>query len=305
MTSTTASPAPAPAPVARERAVIGVLLPSPAADGGFVDGAARAVARHPERLGDRGEVVLDLCHDGSAPPDPSWAGVLCHGGEWAAWLREHDVPSAYPVVLTDLVPIDGPGDPLAKATMVDWQWDQAAHLAGALAAHLAGPAAPIGLVAGPAVLTQRRIVSAFTAGARAHRPGREVLVAHVGGFDDLAAGARLGGLLAEAGCGIVSATADGAGEAGCRAAREHGARTIGFLEPLGVHAAVVDSDVAGVVSRLLAGLIAGEELPAVYRAGLVSGHLELVVADPAYDALLAPHRPAALALGDATTGAAR
>lgn len=288
------------------RRTIGVLLPDPEMGGGFAEGATTAIARFAGDLApaasEEAAARLDVRHGPLDRPDPAWTDLLCHGVEWVPWLREHAVARSARVVLTDRVPVGGAGDPLEGVTMVDWRWDQAAYLAGAAATRLAldapAPGTPIGLIAGPPVPTQRRIAAAFAAGAHDSGHRGEIAVVHATSFDDSEDGERLGRLLREAaGCSVVAHSADATGEAGCRRAHEYGAATIGFLEPLGTHAALIDSDVTGVVGHLLALLAAGVELPGVYDAGLVSGHLDLLVAAPTLREAVDHHRPIATTVG--------
>ncbi|KGM09088.1 hypothetical protein N869_07270, partial [Cellulomonas bogoriensis 69B4 = DSM 16987] len=138
---------------------IGVLLGGPAGDGAFIDAAVAAVTDARGR-----GIRVDLREQAPDAFDPAWGAVLCHGVQLAPWLRDLDHDrTAVPTVLTD-TPADRTG--LAGVTLVDWAWDQAAYCAGALAVEMAGGRG-VGLVAGPPVLTQRRVASAFTAGAAA------------------------------------------------------------------------------------------------------------------------------------------
>lgn len=277
---------------------VALLLSGPEASGGFARGAVDAA----HELMATGQVSIDIRYGHSGPPEPAWKAVLCHGGQWAAWLREFDVTAGRPAAMTDRVAVSASGDPLGTVTMVDWHWDQASYLAGAVAAHVAGrgsasdgePVPALGLLAGPPVPTQRRVTSAFTAGALAAGHQGEVVIAHAATFDDRSGGDRLARkLVAGLGCTVLAHAADSAGEEGCRVAREHGTETIGFIEPLGIHLACVDSDIKGVVGRLLQMLASGDALPSLFHADLASGYLDLVVRDPALAQVVAEHRPAA------------
>lgn len=282
-----------------ERRCVAVLLPASVPHGSFVAAAIHATT---DLTADAG-VHLDVRHGHEGPPAPWWTAVLCHGGQWASWIREFDVAATRRVVMTDRVDLHGADDRLGAVVMVDWQWSQAAYLAGALAAHLTSVAgteaeqrsARLGLLAGPPVPTQRRVASAFAAGAHDGGHTGEISIAYATGFDDAASSARLARtLITTLGCAVVGHAADSAGEEGCRLAREGTVATIGFLEPMGSHVAVVDSDVRGVVAHLLDALIHDLELPDVFPAGLASGYLDLAVRDPAFDSVLAPHRASAV-----------
>jgi len=265
--------------------MVGILLPNANATGSF---AAAAVLAAKTVSGDS-NIPIDVRYGHSGAPDPAWRAVLCHGGQWGTWLREFKVSARMPAVMTDCVELHGTDDPLSRITMVDWQWDQAAYLAGAFAARIgegqtsarrsAAPA--IGLLAGPPVPTQRRIAAAYAAGALAAGFHGEIATIHANSFDDEQAGCRIAqNLVRELQCSVIAHTADSAGEAGCQTAQQYGVPTIGFIEPIGAHAAVLDSDVAGVVVELLTALGTGRELPHIFRAGLASGHLDLTLNDP-------------------------
>jgi basic membrane lipoprotein Med (substrate-binding protein (PBP1-ABC) superfamily) len=274
----------------RMRRRVAVLLAGTAGDGGFVDGALAAVR---DAVAAGADVVV--CHEAPEQPDPSWDAVVCHGIQHLDWVRRHH--SAYRrAVLTDRPPTTAGLD---GVTLVDWCWDQAGYCAGAFAAALAGEA-PVGLIAGPPVLTQRRMASAYAAGAMSARTG-ETLVHHLRSFDDRAGGAAAGGLLAGPGrCAVVAHSADAAGEDGCARARKEGAATVGFLGASPDHAAYVRSDVTGVVAEILRRLDTDEELPAVFDCGLDSGYLDLVLAE---DAAPAARRAVERARADVRAGA--
>ncbi|GGM81477.1 hypothetical protein ACFFX1_37200 [Dactylosporangium sucinum] len=251
------------------RVRVGVLLAGPAGDGGFVDGALEAVAGATAAGAD-----IDLRHGAPELPDPSWDAVVCHGIQHLDWVRRHRTTYRR-IVLTDRPPTR---DGLEGVTLVDWCWDQAGYCAGAFAATLAG-GDPIGLIAGPPVLTQRRMASAYAAGAMSARGG-PVMVHHLTTFEDRAGGESSGKLLAgPGGCAVVAHSADAAGAAGCASARKHGAATVGFLGSLDDHVAFVRSDIAGVVGEILRRLHGDEELPAVLACGLDSGYLDLMLAE--------------------------
>ncbi|GAB6897002.1 BMP family ABC transporter substrate-binding protein [Kineosporia succinea] len=245
---------------------VGVLLPPPEVAGGFADGARTAVHHVLERGLD-----LDVRPGYTGEPDASWDAVLCHGVQYREWLTEHR--GALRAVLTDR-PTDVTG--LEGITLVDWGWHEAAYEAGRFAARQAA-GAPVGLVAGPAVLTQRRFGQAFTEGAYENGHTAAISVVHVRAFDDVGGGRRAGEVLAgELNCAVVAHAADSAGEAACTAARDLGARTIGFIEPLNHHAATVHSDIGGVLGHLLEALTTGAALPEIYECGIGTGHLALV-----------------------------
>lgn len=245
---------------------VGVLLPPPEVGGGFAEGARRAVARVLAA-----GYELDVRTGWNTEVDPSWDAVLCHGVQYRDRLVQRR--PGLRAVLTDR-PADTTG--LDGVVLVDWCWAEAAYEAGRYAAQTAA-GRPIGLVAGPAVRTQRRFAEAFSAGAQENGHPDLIATIHTSTFDDRAGGARAGQILAgDLGCAVVAHSADSAGETGCAAARRAGAATIGFVEPLGEHIATVDSDVEGVLEHLLRALVTGARLPEVYGCGLGTGHLALV-----------------------------
>lgn len=248
-----------------------------------MDGALAAV----DRLRADGAVV-DVRHEVPPGPDPRWQGVYLHGIQFEEWARAH--ADALPVVLGDRPPqLVG----LEQAGVVDWCWDQGAYVAGALAAVLADGAA-CGLVAGPPVLTQRRVASAYAAGvvSCAEVP---VEIRHLVAFDDLAGGRVAGDLLGKAvGVGVLAHAADAAGDLACAVARGHGVPTIGFLGNLGAHAANLASDTAGVVEHVLRRLIADDQVRGVIDCGLGSPFLNVELA-AAHAERLTPVRDRAIA----------
>ncbi|GAB3285588.1 BMP family ABC transporter substrate-binding protein [Kineosporia babensis] len=244
---------------------VGVLLPPLEVTGGFAEGA-RTAAHNVQKQG----FDLDVRHGYTGEPDETWQAVLCHGVQYRNWLAGH---RCRPAVLTDR-PTDTSG--LAGVTLVDWAWHEAAYEAGRFASEQA-EGAPIGLVAGPAVLTQRRFAQAFTEGAYENGHTGAINVVHLKAFDDTENGCRAGEVLVgELNCAVIAHAADSAGEVACTAARSRNARTIGFVEPLGEHLATVHSDISGVLEHLLTALATGAALPEVYECGLRTGHLALV-----------------------------
>jgi hypothetical protein len=239
-----------------------------------------ALLRSPE-----GRAALDVRYGAGGPPPEHWKAVLCHGVHSFPWIRRYAPhASGLRVVLSDRLPVEPDNPEFRGVEMVDWRWPQAGYLAGALAARVASQAKGgrgIGLIAGPSVPIQQELVTAFAAGVSAVGQPADLLLAHTLTFLDTEGGRRVGALMAGVGeCTVVAHSAESAGEEGCREARAKGARTIGFLEPIGDHLAVINSDVSGVVTILLQALMAGIPLPAVYEAGLQSGHLEIEIADP-------------------------
>lgn len=248
--------------------LVGMIVVGPEGDGSFVDAALRAAA-----VASREGVRIDLCREIPAELDPTWDAVLCHGIQLLDWVRSVAAEASVPIVLTDQP--EETSD-LPTISFVDWCWYQAAREAGAYCASVAD-SRPIGLIAGPAVFTQRRLASAFTAGAAA--AGHSALaVVHLSSFAAEEEGRRVGAFLAGGwDCAIVAHTADAAGEAGCEQARAGGAATVGFLgaaDP--AHAAHIDSDVSGVVLDLLARLSRRENLPHVVSYPLDSPFLSFV-----------------------------
>jgi hypothetical protein len=285
-----------PADAHEVQRTVGVLLPEVGTRGGFAGGAELAVAELLESP--EGHTNLDVRHGALGPPPEHWTAVLCHGVHSLPWISEF-VPRRpdLRVVLTDRMPVEDNPE-FHGVGMVDWQWPQAAYLAGVLAARLAADTGRgIGLIAGPSVPVQLGIATAFTAGVGAVGQPGDLLLAHTRTFLDTEGGRRIGALMAgEGGCAVVAHTADSAGEEGCREARSRGAHTIGFLEPIGDHEAVINSDVSGVVAFLLRALMAGTPLPAVYEAGLQSGHLGIEIADLQPRTQVQQHQKAALLL---------
>jgi basic membrane lipoprotein Med (substrate-binding protein (PBP1-ABC) superfamily) len=271
-----------------------VALPAPAGDGGWCDLAMAGVVGARQR-GVAVEVIVVDPHAEVLPlPD---GPVLAHGIQLLGWvtaLRARGDRRA--VALTDR---PAPEQRPEGTTTVDWAWAEGTAVAGAGAAALAG-GRPIGLLAGPPVPTQQRVVAAFCGGAQGERAGTPVLAVHLPSFeaaDEAAAAARH--LVVDQGCAVVAHTCDAAGEAACGVARDLGAATIGFLHPGEGHVAAVVSDVAGVVEELLVDLAGGLALPAEVRCGLASGRLRVDVAEGAPPPLRdAVERALAEALGD-------
>ncbi len=261
---------------------LGVLIPRPGGDGGFVDAALGAVSDATEALPD---VRVEVVEASPEAVDPAWlhAGwdvLLAHGGQYAAaleaWARglssaeRASRPRA--IVMSDLV---DPAPAVPGLTMIDWAWAEAARDAGAALAATRSDG-PIGLVAGPAVRTQRRIASEFCAGVLSVRDA-EVITIHLASFGDVEGARRASGLLERAGCRAFLHTADAAGAAGSRGLVASGARGIGFLDPTPGDIGWIRSDIRGQLASLLSQAIAGEELPALVTAGLASGRLGLVL----------------------------
>lgn len=244
---------------------VAALLPGPAGDGSWVDAAHAAL----DRLTVTGDVVVTVHED---VPDvlPAADVVLCHGIQYEPLVR-----AAGPGRV--VVMSDHPGDlaALDHVTVIDWAWHEAARLAGRFAAEISG-GGPVALVAGPAVRTQVLVAASFTAGvAAAGHAAPEVV--HLRSFDDVAGGEAAGARLAAAGCRVLLASADGAGDAAAAVARTAGVATIGFLHPHADDLAHIASDVSGVLHDAVRSALETGASGGVVHAGLASGRLGLVL----------------------------
>lgn len=273
---------------------MGVLLPPADASGGFVAGGAAGVAAAIDQLGSN--VRIDVRHGDESPPDDAWEAVLCHGVQWTGWIRDHRLAPGVPVVMTDRLVAADVDETLAEVTMVDWCWDQAAYLAG-VAASITASGRPVGIVAGPPVLTQRRVVAAYLEGLHDAGHTGTITSTFLRDFADVAGGELAGRQMAGQAVGVLAHAADRPGEVAVEVVRRHGASSIGFIEPLGEHVATVASDVSGVVHELLLALVNEKDLPRVYAAGLDSGHLELMTGTESLNAALEPFRERARRIG--------
>ncbi|MBS45991.1 MAG: hypothetical protein CMH83_23015 [Nocardioides sp.] len=254
------------------RPALAVLVPGPAGDGSWVDAA---LASYDGVVAGEDVVVVH----GTPDRLPDADVVLAHGIQYAPLVRA--APDRT-VVMSD-VPASVEG--LGHATLVDWAWYEAARVAGRVAAVVAD-GLPVGLVAGPAVPTQRKVADAFSAGVADAGTGCATVAVHLPSFDDVAGGRGAGTRLVEAmGCRVLLGTADGAGDAAAEQARAAGALTLGFLRPHPDDLGHVLSDVTGVLRGLVTdalatgrtGTAAGHDRPV--HAGLASGHLDLVLSD--------------------------
>ncbi|WP_293781445.1 BMP family ABC transporter substrate-binding protein [uncultured Aeromicrobium sp.] len=240
---------------------VAVLLPIPPGDRSWADAAVAAANALPESV--QVDYIIGLPH---TLPDADI--VLAHGIQYEPLVRT--APQDTTIILSDR-PVDLHG--LERITVVDWAWAEAARVAGEVAAVAAG-GAPIGLIAGPAVRTQRRLTSAFAAGVEAVATGSTTHIVHLPSFDAVDGAQRTGRqLVAELGCTVLLTSADAAGDAAAVEARRLGASTFGFLNPHDEDLGYVRSDVGGVLAGLLARAIDAEPLPQLVHAGLASGHL--------------------------------
>lgn len=235
-----------------------VLVPTTPGDDPWTKGAAAAATA----LAARG-VRVDL-RVGMPDTLPVAEVVISHGIQYDPLVRTA-APGAR-VIMSDR-----PATPLpAGATGVDWCWPDAAEEAGRVAAGVGGAGSIVGIVAGPAVPTQRRVVAGFVEGVGARA---QVAALHLRAFDAVTDGAKAGGLLAgEFGCVVVAHAADEAGLAATTAAAALGARTIGFLEPAPGDLGWIRSDIGGCLSALALRSLGGETLPSLFRADAVSGY---------------------------------
>ncbi|OUZ11943.1 hypothetical protein BHE97_03450 [Aeromicrobium sp. PE09-221] len=242
---------------------VAVLLPVPPGDGSWADAAVAAARTLPA------EVTTDYI---VGLPDalPEADVILAHGIQYEALVRAS--PADATIILSDR-PVELEG--MEGVTVVDWAWAEAARLAGEIGA-LAAAGAPVGLIAGPAVRTQRRLAAAFSSGVEAAATGGTTHLVHLPSFDAVDTARRSGRqLVADLGCAVLLTSADAAGDAAAAEARRLGASTFGFLKLHDHDIGYVRSDISGVLAALLARAIEGEQLPSLLEAGLASGHLGL------------------------------
>lgn len=235
-----------------------VLVPTAPGDDPWSQGAAAAAAALAA-----GGVRVDL-RVGMPDALPAADVVICHGIQYDPLVRTA-APGAR-VIMSDR-----PATPLPEGvTGIDWCWADAAEDAGRVAAAVGGAGSVVGIVAGPAVPTQRRVVAGFVDGVGTRA---QVAALHLRSFDAVDDGAKAGAFLAGAfGCAVVAHAADEAGVAATAAAAAHGARTIGFLEPSPGDIGWIRSDIGACLSALALRSLGGETLPCLFRADAASGY---------------------------------
>ncbi|HVZ49599.1 MAG TPA: BMP family protein [Gemmatimonadaceae bacterium] len=115
----------------------------------------------------------------------------------------------------------------ANVAPLAFAFDEPAYLAGMAAGALTGSGI-VACVGGTELPPVKSAFSAFTAGARAIRPGIQVITAYIGNWDDVSAGREQALALARRGADVVFQDADAAGLGVFQAAREgRGIRVIG------------------------------------------------------------------------------
>lgn len=243
-------------------------------DGGWCEAAHRAAAAVRERTGCRIEITETL----PERPGAEWSAVVGHGTDFAGGIvrAARDTPDVT-FLLTDYIGEDIRA-PLPNLCCVDWHWDEGAYLAGVLASQLSC-SGKIGVLGGAACRTQYLATAGFVRGASRNAAGLEILTALAGSFDDPERGFRLANALFDEGVDVLLHTADSTGRGAIRAASGRDRRMIGFLNhddsERDCVAAVISTDVGGLVAALLDELAAGERPATVVPAGFASGRQRL------------------------------
>lgn len=240
---------------------IGLAVPATGGDLGWLDGAWEALSSWRKAGFDPDVVVGALGAEAE-----NWDIVVLHGIQY---LDEVDrlADGHRTIILTD-VPAEYAQAPATfatppRVTMIDWCWWLGVEHAGhAAAQEVRGP---IGYVAGPPVPTQQRAAAGFVRGVASVDPNRRVSIVHLSSFLAMEEGRHAGQVLVEhLGCELVAHSADAPGAAATTAARDLGAKTYGFLTPVGEDAASVRSAITPVLDTLVRTALDGGDLPDVY-----------------------------------------
>lgn len=199
-----------------------------------------------------------------------WTAVVGHGAEFASELVElAEQASHINFVLTDYLSSERP-----NVGCVDWQWDEGAFLAGVLASRLS-TSGKVGILGGAACRTQYLAMAGFVRGASLECREVEILTALAGSFGDPERGFHFANAFFDAGIDVLLHTADSTGRGAIRAAADRGRTMIGFLNRDDADhdcvAAVISTDVEGLVTSLLRRIVRGERLVGVTPAGHTSG----------------------------------
>jgi basic membrane protein A len=239
-------------------------------DDGWCAAAHFAVDTVRRETGCRIEIVETL-------PDSvgdEWSAVVGHGIEFAAAIVE--LAAATPDVSFLLTDYLGPEICSARPNLgcVDWQWDEGAFLAGVLASHLS-TSGKVGVLGGTACRTQYLAMAGFVRGASLDGRDVEVLTALAGSFGDPERGFHFANAFFDAGVDVLLHTADSTGRGAIKAATERARTMIGFLNnddrDHTCVAAVISTDVEGLVASLFGRLARGERPVGITDAGLASG----------------------------------
>lgn len=266
---------------------VGLLLDGMPGDGSFVDAAVSAADRVRA-----GGVQVDVRVAIPREPDPAWTAVLCHGSSHHDWVLEHQ--GRLPIVFTDYPEDHTRFD---RVTLVDWAWYEGAFCLGWLAAATTSQDAPIAVMSGPAVLTQRRFADSFVEGVRQLRPDRVVERVHLESFRDHEGARRAWSRIRLlGGNGFLATSAGPAGEEVARASRHEGWTTTGFGRVDVGHAARVSSNITSAVETAIEQLADGRPLDRVLRFGLESGLLAVEPASTDSGQVAAALRDAAAAV---------
>lgn len=251
---------------------VGLVVPAEGGDSGWLDGAWDALERWRGAGLDPEVVVGDVTGEAD-----TWDVIVLHGIQYLPEARRL-ADGTRTVILSD-VPADEPQSAAEHVsdlglTMIDWRWSLGAERAGRSAAGEVD--GPIGFIAGPPVPTQQRVVAAFVRGVEAVDPHRPVTTVHLPSFLAVEHGASAGRTLVEPwGCQLIAHSADAPGTAGLAAARELGAKTYGFLTPVGDDAASLRSDITGVLDGLVRSAVARKPLPGTYACSWDAGEIRL------------------------------
>ena len=247
-----------------------VCLPGAANDKSWSEAAARgakdALQGHVEY-----RIVESL-----APDLGKWSVILGHGIAYANLLASAalEFPEKRFVVTDD--PGAGSRADRTNISYVDWKWGQATYLGGVLAARLS-KSGRVGFIAGRPILTQRRTLSGFVAGAEATREDIMVLGAYAATFHDRARGKRLAQALLNEGVDVIAHTADITGAGAIDAVEDADELGIGFLnsgesERQAV-AGTIQSDIKAAIEHILTMALSEAQMPTVFEFGLASGFL--------------------------------
>lgn len=150
-----------------------------------------------------------------------FAMVIAHGHEYSDAVKKvsAEFPSTSFVVTS--------GEVVANnVTSIDFQIEDAAHLAGMLAAFLT-KSGRIGCVGGQEIPPVRDAFAAFEKGARSVRPEAQVVISWIGSWEDVSAANQAARALIAQGVDILFHDADAAGLGVFNAAEEKGLLAIG------------------------------------------------------------------------------
>jgi basic membrane protein A len=157
--------------------------------------------------------------------------------------------------------------------------DEGAYLCGCLAAHLTG-SGKVGFVGGLEVPTQVANGRAFAAGARAVRPGIQVMTEYAGSFEDPGRGWQLAAGMIEQGADLLLHTASETGNGVIDACRQGHVAVIGYT--LDQHERAPEQmvtslvvDVLRIYDQVIADVAAERFRSGVWTVGLAEGLIGL------------------------------